>query len=199
MSLGSIRARRTLDPGFGKGTGTTWLAQRWGREARVIEADTSGEGIVNAMRLDAEMPLRHEMSNYGPLRRQLGAVTHAVCLEVLEPVYDTPALAVRVLEVLEPGGFKIVLTPDRGSVKSVATALLGRFEQHGEAAAVYGIIRLCSQEPPTLQLQQAGFEVRSFYHAGPAGPLDMSMIAIARRPSGASPDPARREPSAGEA
>lgn len=181
---------RVLDLGCGNGSVAGWLARRGAGD--VVGVDPSQQGVKRARASHPDLEF-HQLSAYDPLREELGTFSFVVSLEVVEHVYDPPAFARTVFDVLEPGGLAVLSTPYHGWLKNVAIALMGRFDDHVEPLRVHGHIKFWSQETLTRLLEEVGFELLEYRFAGRVRPLAKSMIAVARRPVG------RDSPSVDEA
>jgi 2-polyprenyl-3-methyl-5-hydroxy-6-metoxy-1,4-benzoquinol methylase len=174
--------KRIFEAGCGNGA-TAAVLQTHGHHVTGIDA--SEEGIACANQAYPLLAL-HQASVYDDLAARFGRFPVVLSLEVVEHLFEPRRFANSVFDLLEPGGTVIVSTPYHGYWKNLALALSGKLDAHLDPLWDYGHIKFWSMRSLGALLSEAGFEHIEFRRVGRVPPLAKSMIAIARKPAGAS-------------
>jgi len=176
--LGNSQPRRVCDLGCGVGAFTSALAAQ-GFEVHGIDPSLSGIEVARV----AYPEIHFEAgSTEEDLTERFGKFQAVTSLEVIEHVYAPRQFAMRVFDLLEPGGVAVISTPYHGYLKNLAIALLGEYDRHYTALWDYGHIKFWSIETLGRLLAEAGFQDVKFIRVGRIPPLAKSMIAIAQKP-----------------
>ena len=177
-ALGSSQPRRVFDLGCGSGSFANALATQ-GFEVHGIDPSLSGIEVARA----AHPQIHFEVgSTEEDLAARFGKFQAVTSLEVIEHVYAPRQFAMRVFDLLEPGGVAFISTPYNGYWKNLAIALLGEYDRHYTALWDNGHIKFWSIKTLGQLLTEAGFQDIKFLRVGRIPPLACSMIAIARKP-----------------
>lgn len=168
-----------LDVGCGDG-GTAGL--HLAKHARgYVGVDVSSEAVekAKARGLDA-----HQVEDASRLPFSDSSFDVAVCIEVLEHLFDPRAAAVEILRVLRPGGKLIATVPNAAHWRDRLDMLVGQWKPRGDALGTAEPwrsphIRFFSRRALERMLLQAGFsEVATGGHTD--APL-LSHLPVARR------------------
>jgi 2-polyprenyl-3-methyl-5-hydroxy-6-metoxy-1,4-benzoquinol methylase len=167
-------ARRVLDIGSGNGSLTRALAAA-GFTMVGLEPDSDGIEIA-----------RHHGGEYVQLSvydepNELGTFDAAVCVEVIEHLFQPSAVPRFAAKVLPPGSPLIVTTPYHGYAKNLLIAATGRWDVHVDALQDGGHIKFFSRASLARLLLENGFTPTGFEGTGRAPFLWRSMIMTATR------------------
>ena len=151
---------KVLDVGCGDASNyQAWLVRQVGKLAAI---DISATGIANAVRLGIDAKV-HDLSQRFPFEDD--SFEGAVCIEVLEHLYDPKFTVAEIFRVLKPGGLLVASVPNNGYVrerlKSLTRAELSTsitdFANEWKGAH----IRFYNQKSFTRLLNVSGFRVES--------------------------------------
>lgn len=169
---------RLIDIGTGNGVLLPhWIRSGW--EVAAIEPDVRGcsyaavkapTADVRSLSVDDDMP-----------EEWRGRFDAAVCLEVVEHLYDPHRLPAAASFLLRKGGLIVVSTPYHGYLKNLAIALLGKWDFHHDPLWTGGHIKFWSRAKLELLFKDHGFHAVSFRGAGRAPWLWKSMVMAFRK------------------
>lgn len=169
--------QKLLDIGTGNGSALPiWKQQGWSISA--MEPDARGFEFAK------QVP--------GVDVRQLGvgealptdwtsAFDTAVCLEVVEHLFDPNNLVETTACVLKPGGIAVISTPYHGFLKNLALSLADKWDFHHHPLRVGGHIKFWSKRTLTSLFEKGPFRVLEFHGAGRIPYLWKSMVLVLER------------------
>jgi 2-polyprenyl-3-methyl-5-hydroxy-6-metoxy-1,4-benzoquinol methylase len=174
-----VRAGRLLDAGCGNG----FMASRFaGLGFTVTGVDPSSTGIAVARRTYPGLTfLQEDITQH----RADTPYDIAICVEVLEHVYDPQAFLHGLAAALKPGGRLLLTTPYYGYGKFLAIALLGRMPRHVNPLWLGGHIKLFTRATLIAAVRGAGFGDVRCRGVGRVPYFWKSMLLTARTPVGA--------------
>jgi alpha-maltose-1-phosphate synthase len=151
---------RVLDVGCGDASNyQAWLVKQ---VAKVSAIDISEIGIANAKRMGIDAQV-HDLSNRFPYDDH--SFEGAICIEVLEHLYDPKFTVSEIFRVLKPGGLLVTSVPNNGYFRERLKALtraemstsISDFSNEWKGAH----IRFYSMESFTRMLGVCGFGIES--------------------------------------
>ena len=167
---------RILDLDCGTGQITSELDKYF----QVIGVDNSKSGIAQAMSKYPNLEF-HLDSVYSDLAKKLGTFDCVVSLEVIEHLVNPRLYALRMFDLLNPGGMAIVSTPYHGYLKNLALAVTGKFDDHFTALWDGGHIKFWSIKTLSALFLESGFQVHAVHRVGRVPIMAKSMILIASK------------------
>lgn len=172
-----LSPRRVLDIGTGNGSALpVWCQQGW----NVCAMEPDREGWELARKVSAADVRNLGVGSEIPSDWQQ-AFDVAICLEVVEHLFDPHELVASVQATLKPGGHAIISTPYHGYWKNLALALANKWDFHHHPERVGGHIKFWSKDTLRELFASHGFEAVSFHGAGRFFPLWKSMIWVFRK------------------
>lgn len=160
-----------LDVGCGDASNyQSWVVKK---VSKLTGIDISPSGIANAKRLGMEAMI-HDFSE--PFPFEAGTFDKAICIEVLEHLYDPKFCVQQIYRVLKPGGLFIMSVPNNGyhreRLKSLFQAELSTsitdFSNEWKGAH----IRFYSKHSITRMLEVAGFTIEDVHSNGDSSIFD---------------------------
>ena len=160
-----------LDVGCGDASNyQSWVVKK---VAKLTGIDISPSGVANAKRLGMDA-LVHDFSEPFPFVE--GSFDKAICIEVLEHLYDPKFCVQEIFRALKPGGMFIMSVPNNGyhreRLKSLFQAELSTsitdFSNEWKGAH----IRFYNKSSITRMLEVAGFEITDVHSNGDASIFD---------------------------
>lgn len=172
------RMGRLIDIGAGNGVLLPeWSGMGW--QVSAMEPDPDGSLYAakrapgsDVRRLSVGDPVPHEWK---------GRFDAAVCLEVVEHLFDPRQLPAVASELLREGGLIVVSTPYHGYLKNLAIALLGKWDFHHDPLWTGGHIKFWSRAKLERLFTEQGFHPVSFNGVGRVPWLWKSMVMAFRK------------------
>jgi glycosyltransferase involved in cell wall biosynthesis/2-polyprenyl-3-methyl-5-hydroxy-6-metoxy-1,4-benzoquinol methylase len=160
-----------LDVGCGDASNyQTWLIKQVGK---LTGMDISESGITAARRIGMEAVV-HDFSKSFPFESD--RFDKAVCIEVLEHLYDPKFCVQEIYRVLKPGGWFIMSVPNNGyhreRLKSLVKAELSTSITDLSNEWKGAHIRFYNQRSITKMLEVAGFKVEDVHSNGDSSIFD---------------------------
>lgn len=164
-------ADTVLDVGCGDASNyQSWVVKQ---VAKLTGIDISPSGIANAKRLGMEAQV-HDFSE--PFPFDDGSFDKAICIEVLEHLYDPKFCVQQIFRVLKPGGLFIMSVPNNGyhreRLRSLFQAELSTsitdFSNEWKGAH----IRFYNKHSISRMLEVAGFEIEDVHSNGDSSIFD---------------------------
>jgi SAM-dependent methyltransferase len=166
--------KNLLDIGTGNGSALPfWKRQGWSVSA--MEPDADGFGFakqvpgVDVRRLGVGEPLPTDWT---------GAFDTAVCLEVVEHLFNPHQLVETAADALKPGGVAVISTPYHGLLKNLALSLTNKWDFHHHPLRVGGNIKFWSKRTLTSLFEKGPFRALAFHGAGRIPFLWKSMVIV---------------------
>jgi SAM-dependent methyltransferase len=166
-----------LDIGTGNGSALPfWKRQGW--RVSAMEPDAEGFGFANQVPgVDVRM-----LGVGGALPADwAGAFDTAVCLEVVEHLFDPHQLVETAAGALKPGGIAIISTPYHGFLKNLALSLANKWDFHHHPLRVGGHIKFWSKRTLASLFEEGPFRALEFHGAGRIPFLWKSMVVVFER------------------
>jgi 2-polyprenyl-3-methyl-5-hydroxy-6-metoxy-1,4-benzoquinol methylase len=169
--------KSVLDIGTGNGaTIPIWLSQ--GVKVAAMEPDLEGytfskkysDADIRQIGVGEQLPPEWE-----------GNFDTAVCLEVVEHLFNPGQLVDTIRYSVKDGGIVIISTPYHGYLKNLALAVAGKWDFHHHPARVGGHIKFWSRQSLTDLFAKGGFTELSFEGAGRLPFLWKSMVMIFKK------------------
>jgi glycosyltransferase involved in cell wall biosynthesis/2-polyprenyl-3-methyl-5-hydroxy-6-metoxy-1,4-benzoquinol methylase len=160
-----------LDVGCGDASNyQSWVVTK---VAKLTGIDISPSGIANAKRLGMDA-LVHDFSE--PFPFESNTFDKAICIEVLEHLYDPKFCVLQIFRVLKPGGMFIMSVPNNGYHRERLKALfqaemstsITDFANEWKGAH----IRFYSKRSITRMLEVAGFTIEDVHSNGDSSIFD---------------------------
>jgi 2-polyprenyl-3-methyl-5-hydroxy-6-metoxy-1,4-benzoquinol methylase len=164
---------RLIDIGAGNGV----LLKYWGRagwDVSAMEPDSRGFHFARSKAPAADV--RQLAVGDGLPPDWKGRFDVAVCLEVVEHLYDPRQLPSAASQLLRNGGMIVVSTPYHGYLKNLAIALLGKWDFHHDPLWTGGHIKFWSRPKLERLFNEHGFRRVSFKGVGRIPWLWKSMV-----------------------
>tara|TARA_R100000027_G_scaffold67357_1_gene65744 strand:- start:4879 stop:5505 length:627 start_codon:yes stop_codon:yes gene_type:complete len=102
----------------------------------------------------------------------------AVCLEVVEHLFNPEELAQTANRLLKPGGWLVVSTPYHGYLKNLTLSICNKWDFHHHPIRVGGHIKFWSKKTLVELFSEHGFKFLSFNGSGRIPLLWKSMICV---------------------
>lgn len=169
---------RLIDIGAGNGT----LLSEWSRmgwQVSAMEPDQAGSRQAATNSPDSEVR-RLSVGDAMP-NEWVGRFDAAVCLEVVEHLFDPRELPATASILLREGGIIIVSTPYHGYLKNLVIALLGKWDFHHDPLWTGGHIKFWSRTKLERLFADHGFQTVAFRGAGRMPWLWKSMVMVFRK------------------
>lgn len=166
--LAAARAagRTVLDAGCGEGYGAAMLAAAGATQVTAVDLDAVI--VAHVARRYPQVQAVH--AELGDLPLAAGSIQLAVALQVIEHVWDVPALLRSLRRVLGRGGELVISTPNRLT-----------FTPHSERPSNPFHVREYAPQELRTELQAAGFDVRALVGVR-HGPLLLAADRVLGRP-----------------
>lgn len=145
-----------------------------------MEPDPDGFGFANQVpgvdvrKLGVGEPLHADWT---------GAFDTAVCLEVVEHLFNPQQLVETAADALKPGGVAIISTPYHGFLKNLALSLTNKWDFHHHPLRVGGHIKFWSKKTLGSLFEKGPFRTLEFHGAGRIPFLWKSMAMVFKRVS----------------